>query len=75
VNAGGEFKFRECVALEHEKQIEGKYVIATAEKSLGVLNAVVNYKELADTSQRCALALCKGAYSCIPCIVNLNDLI
>jgi transposase len=39
------------VALEHEKRIEGKYVIATAEKSLSVLDAVTIYKDLADVER------------------------
>jgi transposase len=51
VNAGGAFEFRECVSLEHEKRIEGKYVIATAEKSLSVLDAVAIYKDLADVER------------------------
>jgi transposase len=33
---------------ESEKKIEGKYVIATSEKNLGVLDAVALYKELTD---------------------------
>jgi hypothetical protein len=51
VNSGGAFEFRECAALEHEKRIEGKYVIATAEKSLSVLEAVAIYKDLADVER------------------------
>src|SRR6516162_9982657 len=43
VNADGAFEFRECAALGHEKRIEGRYVIATAEKSLRVLEAVAIY--------------------------------
>ncbi len=31
-----------------EQKIEGRYVIATSEKDLGVLEAVAKYKELAD---------------------------
>jgi transposase len=34
--------------LEREKKIEGKYVIATSEKGLGVLDAVAMYKELTE---------------------------
>jgi transposase len=34
--------------LGREKKIEGKYVIATSEKGLGVLDAVAMYKELTD---------------------------
>jgi transposase len=51
VNAGGAFEFRECTALAHEKRIEGKYVIATAEKSLSILDAVAIYKDLADVER------------------------
>jgi hypothetical protein len=45
---GGSSEFSECETREHEKRIEGKYVIATAEKSLSVLDAVAIYKDLAD---------------------------
>ncbi len=48
VNTQGAFGFRECASLEHEKRIEGKYVIATAEKALSVLDALAIYKDLAD---------------------------
>jgi len=48
VNTQGAFEFTECASLEHEKRIEGKYVIATAEKSLSVLDALAIYKDLAD---------------------------
>jgi transposase len=48
VSADGAFEFNECQSLEHEKRIEGKYVIATSEKSLSVLEAVAIYKDLAD---------------------------
>jgi transposase len=51
LNADGEFEFSECETLEHEKRIEGKYIIATAEKSLSVLEAVAIYKDLADVEQ------------------------
>jgi len=51
VTTGGAFEFRECRSLEHEKRIEGKYVIATAEKSLSVLEAVAIYKDLADVER------------------------
>jgi transposase len=51
VDAGGRFEFRECAALEHEERIEGKYVIATTEKSLNVLEAVAIYKDLADVER------------------------
>jgi transposase len=51
LNADGKFEFSECGTLEHEKRIEGKYIIATAEKSMSVLEAVAIYKELADVEQ------------------------
>jgi transposase len=51
LNTEGRFEFNECGTLEHEKRIEGKYIIATAEKSLSVLDAVAIYKDLADVEQ------------------------
>ena len=42
------FTFSECESFEQEKQIEGKYVIATSEKSMEMLNAIVLYKNLAN---------------------------
>jgi transposase len=42
----GTFAFSESAKLEREKQIEGKYVIATSEKGLSVLDAVALYKDL-----------------------------
>jgi transposase len=46
---GGAFVFSESEArLGREKKIEGKYVIATSEKELGVLDAVALYKDLTD---------------------------
>jgi transposase len=51
LNTDGEFEFSECRSLEHEKRIEGKYVIATSEKSLSVLEAVAIYKDLADVER------------------------
>jgi len=48
---GGSFEFSECETLEHEKRIEGKYVIATAEKTLSVLDAVGIYKDLSDVER------------------------
>jgi transposase len=42
------FTFSECDSFEQEKQIEGKYVIATGEKSMGMLDAIALYKDLAD---------------------------
>jgi transposase len=48
LNAGSlEFSESET-RLEREKKIEGKYVIATSEKGLSVLDAVVLYKDLTD---------------------------
>jgi transposase len=51
VTTEGAFEFTECASLEREKRIEGKYVIATAEKSLSVLEAVAIYKDLADVER------------------------
>jgi transposase len=51
LSAEGVFEFSQCKLLEHEKRIEGKYVIATAEKSLSVLEAVAVYKDLADVER------------------------
>ena len=51
LNADGTFEFSECKSLSHEKRIEGKYVIATAEKSLDVLDALAIYKDLADVER------------------------
>src|SRR3954469_14020578 len=48
LNAGS-LEFSESQThLEREKKIEGKYVIATSEKGLGVLDAVALYKELTE---------------------------
>jgi transposase len=45
----GKLAFSESEAeLGREKKIEGKYVIATSEKGLGVLDAVAMYKELTE---------------------------
>jgi transposase len=45
----GVFEFTESEThLGREKKIEGKYVIATSEKGLGVLDAVALYKELTE---------------------------
>ena len=51
LNADGTFEFSECKSFSHEKRIEGKYVIATAEKSLDVLEAIAIYKDLADVER------------------------
>ena len=46
---GGVFEFSESEThLGREKKIEGKYVIATSKKGLGVLDAVALYKGLTD---------------------------
>ncbi len=46
---GGALEFGESEErLGREKKIEGKYVIMTSEKELGVLDAVALYKELTD---------------------------
>jgi transposase len=48
----GKFDFSENQkALEAEKRIEGKYVIATTEKNLSIPEAVEKYKELMDVEQ------------------------
>src|SRR5436305_3549501 len=47
--SGGSLEFSESAAhLGREKKIEGKYVIATSEKGLGVLDVVALYKELTE---------------------------
>jgi transposase len=47
--SAGSLEFSESKThLEREKKIEGKYVIATSEKGLGVLDAVAMYKELTE---------------------------
>src|SRR4051794_29589083 len=47
--SAGSLEFSESKThLEREKEIEGKYVIATSEKGLSVLDAVALYKELTD---------------------------
>jgi transposase len=48
VSAQGAFAFSECESFEREKQIEGKYVVATSEKSMGMLDAIAVYKDLAN---------------------------
>jgi transposase len=48
VSADGAFQFSESESFEQEKQIEGKYVIATSEKSMGLLEAIALYKDLAN---------------------------
>jgi transposase len=46
---GGALKYSESAArLGREKKIEGKYVIMTREKGMGVADAVALYKELTD---------------------------
>jgi transposase len=46
---GGTLEFSESEThLGREKKLEGKYVIATSEKGLSVLDAVAMYKELTD---------------------------
>ena len=48
ISAEGALTFSECESFEQEKQIEGKYVIATSEKSMGILDAIALYKDLAN---------------------------
>jgi len=47
----GAFEFSECKSLEHEKRIEGKYVVATTEKTLSAIDAVAMYKELSEVER------------------------
>jgi transposase len=50
--SGGSLEFSESKKhLEREKKIEGKYIIATSEKGLSVLDAVARYKELAEVER------------------------
>ena len=51
VSSEGVIDFSESASYEHEKKIEGKYVIVTSEKSLGVIEAVALYKDLADVER------------------------
>ena len=49
----GSLEFSESeTRLGREKKIAGKYVIATSEKGLGVLEAVATYKELTEVESR-----------------------
>jgi transposase len=49
---GGAFAFREHpVHFEREKRLEGKYVIATSEKTLTALDAVAMYKQLTEVER------------------------
>jgi transposase len=49
---GGVFSyFENRLPLERERQIEGRYVIATSESKLSVLDAVALYKDLSDVEQ------------------------
>jgi transposase len=48
----GEFQYEESrLHFEREKRLEGKYVIATSEASLGVVEAVSLYKELMEVER------------------------
>jgi transposase len=52
LDAQGHFSFEEDpLRLEQEKRIEGKYLIATSEASLGALEAVRMYKELSEVER------------------------
>src|SRR5262249_28608146 len=51
VSPEGVFDFTESDSFEHEKKIEGKYVIVTSEKSLSVIEAITLYKDLADVER------------------------
>jgi transposase len=49
---GGALEFSESATrLGREKKIEGKYVIMTREKGMGILDAVALYKELTDVER------------------------
>jgi transposase len=48
VGSDGAFEFSESESFETENQIEGKYVIATTEKPMGLLEALALYKDLAN---------------------------
>jgi len=48
ISAEGALTFSECESFEQEKQIEGKYVIATSEKSMGILDAIALCKDIAN---------------------------
>ncbi len=49
---GGSFVFSQSeTCLGRERKIEGKYVIATGEKELGILDAVAMYKELIEVER------------------------
>jgi transposase len=51
-NSGeGLFEYTEAKSFEHERRIEGKYVVATTEQSLGVIEAVSLYKDLSDVER------------------------
>ena len=51
VSPEGVLEFSECESFEHEKRIECKYIIVTSEKTLGVVEAVALYKDLAEVER------------------------
>jgi transposase len=51
IHQGGFRYFENAKGLENEKGIEGKYVIATGESELSVLEVVAIYKDLSDVEQ------------------------
>ena len=51
IHQGGFRYFENAKGLEREKGIEGKYVIATGESELSVLEVVAIYKDLSDVEQ------------------------
>ena len=51
IHQGGFRYFENAKGLESEKGIEGKYVIATVESGLSVLEVVAIYKDLSDVEQ------------------------
>ena len=70
LNADGKFEFSMCKSLSHETRIEGKYVIAIAEKSLAVLEAVAIYKDLADVER--GFRQLKDVWPCGRSTINLS---
>src|SRR5262249_54537502 len=75
VSPEGVFDFSESDSFEHEKKIEGKYVIITSEKSLSVIEAITLYKDLAElergfrhlrTSWRCGRSIINQRPECEP---------
>jgi transposase len=51
VSPEGMLDYFECDSFEHERRIEGKYVIITSEKTLGVVDAIALYKDLSEVER------------------------